>query len=177
MQAILSVTESLKIKELALPAEKIAEILVNENNVCTITPVTKLPKHETNDDKLLAAISILTDRIGRLEARGDNAHDHDRNNNNNNYNRNRSNTNDSSRNRSPSSTRSQNNKLCYYHEKFRQAARLCNIGCEWRNRSATCTLTDVCIHHARYKERAFSCLEGCKFFAEHTKKSTTIPKN
>ena len=79
MQAILSVTESLQIKVLALTADKIAEILVNENNVCSITPVTKLPKHEANDDKLIAAISTLTDRLGRLEARSDKAHDRDRN--------------------------------------------------------------------------------------------------
>jgi len=173
MQAILLVNESLKINEIALTADKIAEVMVNDCNACTISPTTNTPDI-AGPDKLIAAISLLTDRISRLETRGDYDRNHGHNND-----RNRNNSRDNTRFRSPSLNRNRN-KLCYYHNKFKQGARLCNIGCEWRNRPSTCTLSDICIHHAKYKERAFSCIEGCKYFTTKNdvrSQNLNIPKN
>jgi len=53
--------------------------------------------------------------------------------------------------------------LCFYHQKFGDRARKCQLGCEWTGDRSVLETSATCIFHHRYGERAQRCISGCKY--------------
>ena len=118
-------------------------------------------------DAIINALQKITERLDRLET---NRNAFTSNNSDSFRSRNPFLTpyNDRSRDTSPSFQRNRNaspnrGTLCYYHYKFRNDAKRCNLGCTWKNLNNECTVNNICIHHARYRENANQCTPGCKY--------------
>ena len=173
-QQILTVLPStVSLKDLATAADRMAEVagLSHQTNIHSITQIPALPSTSSNastslsvsgESALCHAITLLTDKIMNLDSRL------------NSFERSHHNSKENSRSSSVSSrnSSSRDNKFCFYHFKFKDDAKFCNIGCLWNNRSPSCKQKDICVFHARYHNRARRCLEGCKFF-----KSASVQKN
>ena len=162
-QAILAVSTSTSLIDLASMADKIAAV--------------SLPLSLASDDKSCHAVTstaqafppqmeFLVNAFEKLNARLDQVeHQHRRR---------------SSHSRGHRSHRSQskrrNGPLCSYHEQYANRAKRCFIGCGWVNRPAECQLLDLCVFHGRYKQQARRCLEGCRHFTAWEQQSS-LSKN
>ena len=164
-QAILAVSTSTSLSDLATMADKIASVTASTNplptyndQVChSITPTTS--SHVVDDSPamnlIVNALEKLNSRLDQLENRG--AHKN-------------------SFNRSKSPRRGFSPKrsgiLCSYHNRYRNKANRCQIGCTWSNRSSDCELLDLCVYHGTFGDKARRCVDGCRYF-----KSSSLNKD
>lgn len=159
-QAILAVSSSKNLKELASMADKIAEVIkptnCSINSITSVPPEVTVPSQEDTQNKILQSLERLTASLCLLQESHRRGHSRGRSH---------------SREKSPFPR----DNICHFHRKFREEARLCNLGCTWRNRAPTCKVLDLCVFHARHRGAARSCVEGCREMTQATSKET--PKN
>jgi len=62
-----------------------------------------------------------------------------------------------------SRSHSQSRMLCYYHQKFGNKARKCQLGCVWTGDKSDLDVSSICINHHRYGNKARNCTAGCTF--------------
>ena len=166
-QQILSVLSSATISELALSADKLAEIAQPHLTAHVEVPSLPIPGASAqNFDTagLIAAITSLSHRLSGLEAGFDRFnHDDRRSARSPNRGTTFSRGNSSSRNRSPTPNNQRQPLLCTYHYRFGDEAQYCHLGCQAQNVNTACKRLDVCVYHARFKRNARNCVTGCKF--------------
>ena len=175
-QQILSILTTASIQELALSADRMAEVTQAPNiSVASISPkVADL----FNTTEMTNAIVTLTNKINSLESQMQSNQKNYNHNHNSNFRSRPRNYSPSfqTRNNSRSHSRSHsthNKKICYFHYKFGDQAKLCNLGCEHtEHKNSNCKQLDTCIYHARYKQEARNCIKGCKY-----NKTEEDPKN
>lgn len=121
MRAIISVSETKDLDNLALVADKVME-------TTTFSQVAEVKTSASTSNNCSADTSMLLNEIAKLNRKIDNL-ERSRNRYRNNYyrpdNRNRSN----SRSKSPQLN---GNKLCFYHDKFKDKAHKCVKPCSWK---------------------------------------------
>jgi len=174
-QQILSVLPTATIAELALSADKLAEIAQSHLTASVDTcsgESNRSPSMQTFDTSgLIAAITTLTNqnaelsrRIHGLETTFQRSSNND-NRPSGNFNQASASPrgNSFSRSRSPSPSNQRQPLLCSYHYRFGDNAQYCHLGCQAQNISASCKRLEVCVYHARFKRGARNCVTGCKF--------------
>jgi hypothetical protein len=176
-QAILAVSKTTDVIELAALADKIIETIRPTPSLPIYTETTlsqpvatfvaETVQSTSNDPVLCALRQISKDlrdlTLSRSRSPSYLSYDHHRPSRN------------SSRNFSPSPSRQ--GFWCPHHQKYRHNAQKCNIGCTWTNKPESCTTTDTCIYHARYRESARSCRIGCRFFKKPSDSFQTHDNN
>jgi hypothetical protein len=180
VQMILAASSATNLIELASIADKILEVTNNKAGVNSTTPsfptkASEVPNIEF--EYLVNSIEKMNKRFDHLESRlsrsrEQSPYNHD-NHNNRHFPPSSSSRYNSSNNRSlspfskrhPPYNRNQSERnFCRFHQRYRNAARLCNPGCTWQNRLPECKVLDTCIFHIRYREDARTCAEGCKHY-------------
>jgi hypothetical protein len=153
-QQILTVIPSASLQDLALSADKMCEVTLSHPHIADTCAVTRTYPSSA-EAELKSTLELITKKLLSLETTVQNLQ-HSRS--------------SSVNSRGSSASRRFDNQprrlLCFYHTKFRDNAKFCNVGCEWKNRPSTCKQFDVCINHARFKDKTRNCLEGCR----HSKK-------
>jgi len=169
-QQILTVLPDTKLKDLALAADKMAEInkfaggQTASAGACSVTPNIQPNSLEATLQETLSCFITtcgrLNDRVMSLETtvqgfcnRGASANSR------------RSSSKFSFRSPSPRPRKT----LCRFHYKYKNAAKFCHLGCQWENRSPECKQLDLCIFHDRFKKDTRKCVEGC---VHHPKKTS-----
>ena len=157
-QAILAVADTTSLDKLAEMADKIAVFTkVPQANFQPLThavlpaasssaiSTANDPFSLSHQDKIVSALEDLGRRLSRIE--------------------NTQNPQRRTFERSLSRGKSPNRRgfICHFHQKFRNDAKRCVIGCSWQNKSSDCQMTDVCIFHDKFQSNARRCLTGCKF--------------
>ena len=157
-RAILAVADTTSLEKLAEMADKIASISL-PSVVCNavVPPTFSLSASSPtissdalpSEDRLIAVLEKLSDRISRLESTRESPRER----------RSWSRTKSPYRGQSPS-----RGLICTFHMKFKRESRKCTVGCAWRDRNSDCQITDVCVFHDRYRDAALKCLSGCRHY-------------
>jgi len=186
---ILSVIGTASLKDIALSADRLAEIAQPHLSASVeVLPFQTQGASAPNFDTagLIAALTTLTkqnadlsQRISGLEAGLGRRYDNDRPAWNSNRAQSPSRGNSLSRDRSPSPSSQRQPMLCKYHFRFGDKAQYCHLGCQYPNIASTCKRHDVCVYHARFRQYARNCVSGCMFGTkpDTTASSSPEPKN
>ena len=171
-QAILAVSGSTNLRDLAKMADKIAEVSkprdsfhcsnINETSPsATAARQNSIAYHsdttQSQSDALICAIEGLTRRLTVLE-------------------RSRSPHSGRKTTGSRSSSSDSRNLICTFHRKYKNNANFCLIGCTWQHRADKCQLLDLCYYHHKFRNLAKRCLDGCRY-KNSVSDQTVVPKN
>ena len=188
-QQILSVLGTASLKDIALSADRLAEVVQPHLSASVeVLPSQTQGASASNFDTagLIAALTTLTkqnadlsQRISGLEAGLGRRYNNDRPAWYSNRGQSPSRGNSFSRDRSPSPSSERQPLLCKYHFRFGDKAQYCHLGCQYPNIASTCKRHDVCVYHARFRQNARNCVNGCMFGTkpDTTASSSPEPKN